>query len=257
MCVVTPSERLPVVARRRSRKAPSVRAGRFADRAEAGTLLAERLERFRNARPVVLGLPRGGVPVAYQVASALDAPLDVIVVRKLGLPSQQELAMGAIGEGGVRVLDHEVLDQSGVGEVGLADIERRERQELLVRLRRYRQGRERADFTGRMALVVDDGVATGSTAMVACRIARLGGASSVVLAVPVVQAESRWLVRETDEVVAVEEPESLVAVGHHYVDFSPTSDDEVIELVDWAAHRYGHERWRAQSPDGDLAGSGR
>ena len=122
---------------------PGARTGRFADRADAGWRLAERLERFRDADPVVLGLPRGGVPVAYQVATALDAPLEVIVVRKLGVPYQPEVAMGAIGEDGTRVLDRRVLDQAGVSGDEFVEVERRERQELGARLRRYRRGRPR------------------------------------------------------------------------------------------------------------------
>jgi putative phosphoribosyl transferase len=229
------SGRLAVAAQPGSRSMMPVGPGRFRDRADAGRLLAERLECFRSARPVVLGLPRGGVPVAYQVASALDAPLDVIVVRKLGVPSQPEVAMGAIGESGVRVLDRRVLDQSGVRARELAAVEGRERQALAACVQRYRRGRERTELDGRTAIVVDDGVATGSTARVACRIARLLGASPVVLAVPVGPAETLRSVGEADAVVAVKEPASFVAVGYHYVDFSPTGDDEVVLLLDRSA----------------------
>jgi putative phosphoribosyl transferase len=223
----------------------------FADRAEAGWLLAEHLERFRAAEPVVLGLPRGGVPVAYQVAAALDAPLDIIVVRKLGLPFQPEVAMGAIGEDGVRVLDREVVDRAGVGESEIAEVERRERDELALRLRRYRQGRQRVDLTGRTAIVVDDGVATGSTARVACRIARALGAARVVLAVPVGPSGTLAGFPEADEVVSVVEPEDFVAVGQFYGDFSPTGDDEVIVLLDRAARRARDARAGGR-PDCDL-----
>ncbi len=214
------------------------RSGKFADRVEAGRHLAERLERFRVARPVVLGLPRGGVSVAYQVAEALDAPLDIIVVRKLGAPFQPELAMGAIGENGVSVLDQWAIAQSGVGRGELAEVENRERQVLAACLRRYRRGRDRYDLTDRTVLVVDDGVATGSTARVACRIARILGASQVILAVPVAPAGTLQTIGDADEVVVVEEPETFLAVGHHYVDFSPTGDDEVVTLLDRAARRY-------------------
>jgi putative phosphoribosyl transferase len=234
------------------RPRPGAPAGRFADRADAGWRLAERLERFRGTHPVVLGLPRGGVPVAYQVASALDAPLDVIVVRKLGVPFQPEVAMGAIGEDGVRVLDRRVLDQARVSESELADVERRERHELAARLERYRRGRDRVDLTGRTAIVVDDGVATGSTARVACRIARLLGASSVVLAVPVGPVETLQDFAEADEVVAALRPERFVAVGQYYVDFSPTSDDEVIVLLDRAARRLRGDGWGPDGPDCDV-----
>jgi putative phosphoribosyl transferase len=225
--------------RDRDRSADSVtRTGTFADRVEAGRLLAEHLECFRAARPVVLGLPRGGVCVAYQVADALDAPLDIIVVRKLGVPSQPELAMGAIGENGVTVVDRWVFAQSGVGHDRLAEVEARERQQLAARLRLYRRGRQRCDLTDRAVIVVDDGVATGSTASVACKIARMLGASPVVLAVPVGPADIPRLVEETDEVVVLDQPENFAAVGHHYVDFSPTGDDEVVALLDRSARRH-------------------
>ena len=230
---------------------PGRPATRFADRADAGWRLAELLERFRAARPVVLGLPRGGVPVAYQVATALDAPLDVIVVRKLGVPFQPEVAMGAIGEDGARVIDRRVLAQAGVSDAEFAEVEQRERRELADRMHRYRCGRERVDLIGRTVIVVDDGVATGSTARVACRIARALGASSVVLAVPVGPAETLRHVEEADEVVAVSTPEQFVAVGNHYDDFSPTSDDEVIVLLDRAARRGRGGGDGADAPDCD------
>jgi len=225
---------------------------RFVDRADAGWRLAEQLERFRDVHPVVLGLPRGGVPVAYQVARALDAPLDVIVVRKVGVPYQPEVAMGAIGEDGVRVLDSRILSQCGVTEGEFAAAEQREREVLEARLRRYRGGRERIDLTDRVAIVVDDGVATGSTAKVACRIARLLGASRVVLAVPVGPPETLRNLAEADEVVAVSEPEDFTAVGRHYLDFSPTSDDEVIVLLDRATQRHREDGWAGQPADCDL-----
>jgi putative phosphoribosyl transferase len=240
-------------------KAPVIRLGgtnhsllRFVDRADAGWRLAERLERFRDRDPVVLGLPRGGVPVAYQVARSLDAPLDVIVVRKIGVPYQPEVAMGAIGEDGIRVLDPRVLSQCGVTESEFAAVERREREVLEARLRRYRRGRERIDLTDRVAIVVDDGVATGSTARVACRIARRLGAARVVLAVPVGPRETLRTLSEADEVVAVSEPEDFTAVGRHYLDFSPTTDDEVIVLLDRATHRYQEHGWASDMPDCDI-----
>ncbi|MGD0882507.1 MAG: alpha/beta fold hydrolase [Acidimicrobiales bacterium] len=225
---------------------------RFVDRADAGWRLAERLERFRGTGAVVLGLPRGGVPVAYQVASAIDAPLDVIVVRKLGVPFQPELAMGAIGEDGVRVLDERVLAQTGVSAAEIAEVESAERAELESRIRRYRRGRDRTDLQGRIAIVVDDGIATGSTARVACRIARLLGAAKVVLAVPVGPSETLRNFAEADEVVAVSESDDFRAVGNHYVDFSPTSDDEVVVLLDRAARRYRAEGWEAEAVDCDI-----
>ncbi len=222
---------------------------RFADRVDAGWQLAECLERFRGSDAVVLGLPRGGVPVAYQVATSLDVPLDVIVVRKLGVPFQPEVAMGAIGEDGVRVMDERVLAQARVTDDEIAVVETRERAELASRLRRYRRGRDRVDLTGRTAIVVDDGVATGSTAKVACRIARFMGAAHVVLAVPVGAADTLQNFPEADEVVAVSRPEQFLAVGYHYIDFSPTSDDEVVVLLDRAARRlHGYH----ELPDCDI-----
>ena len=256
--VVRPVTRIDRSGRRRSVHGvdrtldPDRWAGRFADRADAGWRLAERLERVRGARPVILGLPRGGVPVAYQVATALDAPLDVIVVRKLGVPFQPEVAMGAIGEDGARVLDQRIVSQAGVTPEEVAEVERRESQELAVRMRRYRRGRDRVDLTGRTAIVVDDGLATGSTARVACRIARQLGASSVVLAVPVGPAETLSDFDEADEVVAVSIPPRFVAVGHHYEDFSPTSDDEVIVLLDRAARRVRDGAVAGGVPDCDV-----
>ena len=225
---------------------------RFADRADAGWRLAEVLESYRGRDPVVLGLPRGGVPVAYQVASALNAPLDVIVVRKLGVPFQPEVAMGAIGEDGVRIVDQGMLTRAGVSESELAEVERREQEVLAARVSRYRRGRARVDLHGRTAIVVDDGVATGSTARVACRIARLLGAAEVVLAVPVGPPGTLRQVPEADAVVAVEEPVDFRAVGSHYVDFSPTSDDDVVVLLDRASRQLLGDNRQAESVDCDI-----
>ena len=162
----------------------------FVDRRDAGRRLAERLMSLRGEDAVVLGLPRGGVPVAFEVARALGAPLDVILVRKLGVPFQPELAMGAIGEGGARVVNDEVLRRAGVTPSELAEVEHREQAELDRRARRYRGGRPPVGLTGRTAVVVDDGIATGSTARAACLVARAQGAARVVLAVPVAPAST-------------------------------------------------------------------
>lgn len=158
---------------------------RFVDRAEAGRRLGRCLGHLRGETPVVLGLPRGGVPVAFEVAAALGAPLDALLVRKLGVPHQPELAMGAIGEDGVRVVDDDVVAASRVSAHDIADVEARERRELERRALRYRGDRPPLALTGRTAIVVDDGIATGSTARAACRVARAHGAERVVLAVPV------------------------------------------------------------------------
>lgn len=219
----------------------------FDNRVDAGGRLGDRLLSLRGQDVVVLGLPRGGVPVAHEVARMLDAPLDVIVVRKLGVPSQPELAMGAIGEEGARVLDERTLQYLGVTDAQLEQVEERERAVLEARTARFREGRERVDLTGRTALVVDDGIATGSTARVACRIARQLGAGRVVLAVPVAPQEALDRVTEADEVVCLATPSSFVAVGQHYRDFAATQDDEVVALLD-AARRRHEARLPAAAP---------
>lgn len=208
----------------------------FADRREAGRRLAEALGHLGDGDVVVLGLPRGGVPVAAEVARALDAPLDVIVVRKLGLPYQPELAMGAIGEGGARVLDEEVIRSAQVSDDELARVEDRERAEVERRAHRFRAGRTRADLTGRQVVIVDDGIATGSTARAACEVARAQGAARVVLAVPVAPAgwEDR-MAGVADALVCVASPASFAAVGQFYEDFTQVDDAEVVATLDRAA----------------------
>jgi putative phosphoribosyl transferase len=208
----------------------------FADRAEAGRLLATQLEHLRHSHPVVLGLPRGGVPVAYEVACALNAPLDVIVVRKLGVPFQPELGMGAIGEGGARVVDEDVVRFTHVTSSDLELVEARERAELDRRVRRFRGRRPRLPIDGRVVVIVDDGVATGSTARAACQVARGAGAARVVLATPV--APPGWTGRMAgvaDEFVCLETPDDFRAIGQFYVDFTQTSDDQVIDCIERAA----------------------
>ncbi len=212
----------------------------FRNRIDGGQQLAARLRPLKGPDIVVLGLPRGGVPVAAEVAKALDAPLDVIVVRKLGLPGQPEVAMGAIGEGGLRVLDTDILSRSGVTQVELCQVEERERAILDVRSARIRRGRNRIDLTGRTAIVVDDGIATGSTARAACRVARQLGAARVILAAPVGAHDTVQRISDADEVVCVCTPPQFLAVGNHYRDFSPTSEEEVIALLDAAARRRGN-----------------
>lgn len=210
---------------------------RFRDRVDAGRRLARRLRHLRGQDVVVLGLPRGGVPVAFEVAEELAAPLDVIVVRKLGVPFQPELAMGAIGEGGFVVRDSRVMSRAGITPEEWRGVEERERHELDQRIVRFRRGRDRVDLHGRIAVVVDDGMATGSTARVACDAARHLGASRVVLAVPVAPLETVHAVTEPDEIVCEAAPRWFGAVGEYYEDFSPTSDEEVIVLLDAAERR--------------------
>ncbi|MER6913496.1 phosphoribosyltransferase family protein [Streptomyces sp. NPDC000594] len=208
----------------------------FADRDEAGRRLAERLAGLRELRPVVLGLPRGGVPVAARVAEALGAPLDICLVRKLGVPSRPELGMGAIGEDGVRVINDPVVRRAGVTRAEVAAVEERERAVLAGRADRYRGERPPEPLAGRTVIVVDDGVATGSTARAACRIVRARGAGRVVLAVPVAPPE--WtdrLAGEADELIALETPAEFAAVGQFYTDFTQTGDDEVVAALRRAA----------------------
>jgi putative phosphoribosyl transferase len=178
------------------------------------------------------------VPVAFEVARALDAPLDVIVVRKLGVPFQSELGMGAIGEDGIRIINDEVVDMAGISDREIAAVEERERSELERRARRFRGDRPRADLHGCTAVIVDDGIATGSTARAACQVARAQGAARVVLAVPVAPPE--WQARiggDADECVALDTPEPFWAIGQFYRDFSQTSDDEVVACLQHAAVR--------------------
>ncbi|MFN7148030.1 MAG: phosphoribosyltransferase family protein [Microthrixaceae bacterium] len=211
----------------------------FRDRRDAGRRLAGLLERPSGERVVVLGLPRGGVPVAAEVAGALDAPLDVLVVRKLGVPSQPEYAMGAIGECDVRILDGDVIRSLQITDAQLARVEADERAELERRVRRYRGDRDSVPLLGCTAILVDDGMATGSTALAACQVARLLGAARVVIAVPVASAQAvAELRRHADEVVAVSISDRFRSVGQYYDDFDQTSDAEVVRLL----RRHGGSR---------------
>jgi putative phosphoribosyl transferase len=205
----------------------------FLDRVDAGSRLAPRVEHLKGEEVVVLGLPRGGVPVARQVADALHAPLDVIVVRKLGVPYQPELGMGAIGEDDALVVNDDIVRMAGVSDEVLAAVEARERTELERRARRFRGSRPRISLEGKIALIVDDGIATGSTARAACQVARAHGARRVVLAVPV--APPGWearIGRDADELIAVATPEPFGAVGQFYEDFSQTTDEEVVACLE-------------------------
>ncbi len=204
----------------------------FTDRTDAGQRLAEALRHLAGEKPVVLGLPRGGVPVAAAVATALGAPLDVIVVRKLGVPYHRELAFGAIGEGGVRVINDDVVRRGGLSPSDIATVERAEQTALVRQAEQFRDDRPRLALEGRTAIVIDDGVATGATASAACQVVRAQGAARVVLAVPVAPADTvAWLRTQVDEVVCLSTPVLFSAVGEWYRDFSQTSDEEVISLL--------------------------
>lgn len=210
----------------------------FINRVDAGRRLGRELSHLRSENPVVVGLPRGGVPVAFEVARELHAPLDVLVVRKLGVPFQPELGMGAIGEDGIRVINDEVVRGSRVDDATVAAVEERERAELERRARRLRAGRPRVPLTGRVVIVVDDGIATGSTARAACRVARAHGARTVVFAAPVGAASAAKRLRrdgDADAVVCLETPALFFAIGQWYEDFTQTSDGQVVDLLGRAA----------------------
>ncbi|WP_052662507.1 phosphoribosyltransferase family protein, partial [Mycobacterium tuberculosis] len=209
----------------------------FDDRGDAGRQLAQRLAQLSGKAVVVLGLPRGGVPVAFEVAKSLQAPLDVLVVRKLGVPFQPELAFGAIGEDGVRVLNDDVVRGTHLDAAAMDAVERKQLIELQRRAERFRRGRDRIPLTGRIAVIVDDGIATGATAKAACQVARAHGADKVVLAVPIGPDDivARFA-GYADEVVCLATPALFFAVGQGYRNFTQTSDDEVVAFLD-RAHR--------------------
>ena len=211
----------------------------FFNRTEAGQFLAENLSNYANREDVfVLALPRGGVPVAAEVAKELNAPLDVFVVRKLGLPGHPELAMGAIATGGVRVFNRKVVNALRISDEVIDAVSAEEFVELERRENAYRAGLPPLEIEGKTVIVVDDGVATGSTMLAAVSALRQLNAARIVVAAPVIAASScREIQRKADEVVAVMIPERFYAVGQWYEDFSQTSDEEVRELLAQAARR--------------------
>jgi putative phosphoribosyl transferase len=218
---------------------------RYVDRSDAGHHLARALASRQGGRSdiIVLGLPRGGVPVAFEIASALDAPLDVFVVRKIGLPGHEEFGIGAIASGGVRVVDHHVLRAYGVDDATLERITERERLELQRRERRYRDDRPFPDLRGRTVVLVDDGLATGSTMRAAVAALREEAPREIIVAVPVGAAETcTALAEEVDDLVCLRTPEPFYAVGLWYENFDQTTDEEVHDLLERAANRIAHRR---------------
>lgn len=205
---------------------------RFSDRRHAGELLGDEVVGLRPDHPVVYALPRGGVPVGFEVARSLDCPLDVLVVRKVGVPFQPELAMGALGEGGVVIRNEEVISLAQVDEESFRAVVESETRELESRIELYRGDAEALSPEGRTAIVVDDGLATGATAMAAVSVLRRRGAAAIWLAVPVAPGDSVVkLERQADRVVVLSQPRRFGAVGYWYDDFSQTSDHEVRTLL--------------------------
>jgi putative phosphoribosyl transferase len=211
----------------------------FRDRKDAGQKLGAQLKQFRmNPSVVVLGLPRGGVPVAAEVARALNAPLDVFVVRKLGVPQHEELAFGALASGGVRVLDLSVVEDLGISEAALNAVLQRETKELHRRELAYRGGEPAMDVKNRIVILVDDGIATGSSMRAAVEALRKLGPERIIVAVPVASPYAiRQLSKVADEIVCLSAPEDFSAVGQWYSDFESTTDEEVTAALESAKHR--------------------
>ena len=206
---------------------------RFRNRTDAGRQLAAKLAAYAN-RPdiLVLALPRGGVPVAFEVARALGVPLDVFLVRKLGVPGYEELAMGAVATGGVRVLNNEIVRDLGISEHEIDAVVAHEMQELARRDRLYRGDRQPPDVAGRTVILVDDGLATGATMRAAVQALRQQQAARIVAAVPTASPDTCQVLKaEADDVICAMTPEPFFAVGHWYEDFTQTTDDEVRELL--------------------------
>src|SRR5205085_4312914 len=208
----------------------------FPDRAEAGRQLAEKLEKYAGLDDViVLGLPRGGVPVAYEVAKRLHVPLDVFIVRKLGVPGFEELAAGAIASGSVRVLNEDVMRAIPYGDAAIEAVTAKETVELQRREQIYREGRPAPDLRGNVVMLVDDGLATGATMRAAVKALRQSGAAKIIVAVPVGPPDTcHEIAQEADEIVCLSTPPLFQAVGQYYENFSQTSDNDVRDLLNRA-----------------------
>ncbi|MCA1688262.1 MAG: dienelactone hydrolase family protein [Actinobacteria bacterium] len=214
-------------------------ASPFRDREDAGRRLAERLSRFRGERPVVFALPRGGVPVGYEISRSLEVPLEIFVARKLGAPGQPEFGIGAVAPGGVRILNDDVVRRLGIPDDYVERITERETAEVERRMRLFRGDRPEPEVRGRTVILVDDGLATGVTARAAVKALRRLEPRLLVLAAPVCAAQTAELLGpEVDELVCLETPPDLGAIGFWYRDFSQTSDEEVIELLERARREH-------------------
>ena len=223
---------------------------RFKSREEAGTLLARRLAAYAGREDVlVLALPRGGVPVGFTIAQALGVPLDILLVRKLGVPGHEEYAMGAIASGGWSVLHRDVLNSLGITMATVELVTRREAAELERRERLYRANRPPASLQGRTLILVDDGLATGASMQAALQAAKAGKPARVIVAVPVAPPDTcRSLRGQADDIVCLQSPEFFQAVGQWYEHFDQTSDDEVIDLLDRAGRTQAARAAQAQKP---------
>ena len=226
---------------------PSVREGgatmKFIDRIDAGRKLAKKLGGYSGRKDLlVLGIPRGGVPVAYQVASELGAPLDVFVVRKLGVPGHEELAFGAIATGGIQVVDPEIVQEIGISKQQIEQTAAKERQELNRREYVYRGGHRSLDLAGKTVILVDDGIATGASTQAAIAALRELEPAGIVLAAPVAPVSTCNRLRcKVDDLVCLDTPESFFAIGQFYEDFSQVSDEEVTSLLQLNAEQRTHE----------------
>lgn len=221
----------------------------FGDRVDAGRRLAEKLRAYANREDVVvLGIPRGGVPVAFEVAAALNAPLDVFLSRKLGVPGQEELAFGAVATGGVRVLDQELIEAVGISKQEIEQITQKVRAELERRERVYRGARPPFNLEGKVAILIDDGIATGSSMRAAINALRQLKPARVVVAVPVAPLSTcNRLKSDVDELICVHMPESFYAIGQFYADFSQVADEEVTNLIHRAEQRAIHKGVRTEA----------
>jgi len=215
----------------------------FLNRVDAGRKLAKKLAGFANRADVlVLGIPRGGVPVAFQVADELGVPLDVFVVRKLGVPAHEELAFGAIASGGIRIVDAQIVESMGISDLDIESIAAKEREELNRRDRVYRGSRPPLNLKGKTVILVDDGIATGASTLAAIAALKELKPARIVLAAPIAPASTyRRLRREVDDLICLDTPDSFYAIGEFYEDFSQVSDEEVTKLLRLSRELRAHE----------------